>query len=208
MTSPSGTSTGFRDHPTLTLALDFDGSLVESHSKPLRWRPRAKDFILAASASGATLWLHSCRCASAVALDMEMPGDPEAFWRFGRVPEDLEYSWGLFEEMRAFLEAEGVWGLMQPWTRPGKPIADMYPDDLGERPDWLALAGELGLSLPYAQQGGDRQVVTEGIAAPVAVVSPSPVPAASPGPDPGAAGDGMDAPPDGDLRPGPAPGSA
>lgn len=188
------------------LALDFDGSLVEAHSKPLAWRPRAKDFLLACAAGGVRLWLHSCRCAVAVALDKELPGDPEGFWRYGRVPEDLEYSWGLYEEMRAFLEMEGVWGLLQPWTLPGKPIADLYPDDLGERPDWLALAGELGVALGHADEGGTGQVVPQGLTSPIAIpVLSAAVPAATAGADPAPAGYGLDAPPDGDLRPGPSP---
>lgn len=192
---------------TVTIALDFDGSLVEGHSKPLRWRPRAKDFVLAAAGAGIRLWLHSCRCAAVVALDKELPGDPEAFWRFGRVPEDLEYSWSLYEEMRAFLELEGVWGLMTPWTLPGKPIADLYPDDLGERPDWLALAGELGVALGHADEGGASQVVPPGLASPVAVpVASTAAPAAAPGADGTPAGYGLDAPPPvGDVRPGPDP---
>lgn len=138
------------DH-VLTLALDFDGSLVEAHSKPLRWRPRAKDFVLACAAAGMKLWVHSCRCAPACILDRELPGEPEAFWRFGQVPPDVEYSWALAEEMRVFLESEGVWPLVQLWTSPGKPIADIYPDDLSERPDWLALAGELGVALQVVE---------------------------------------------------------
>lgn len=154
------------DEP-IALALDFDGSLVEAHSQPLRWRPRAKDFVIAAAAAGMKLWLHSCRCQVAVALERELPGDPESFWRFGRVPEDVEYSWQLFEEMRAFLQAEGVWHLLTPWTLPGKPIAMMYPDDLGERPDWLALSGELGLALGHADEGRDRPLGSQGVAPPV-----------------------------------------
>lgn len=198
------------DH-VLTLALDFDGSLVVAHSQPLQWRPRAKDFLVAAAGAGIKLWLHSCRCQVAVALDKELPGDPEGFWRFGRVPEDVEYSWGLYEEMRAFLEAEGVWGLLQPWTQPGKPIADMYPDDLGERPDWLALSGELGLALGHAVQGGASQVVPDGLASP-AVVQPGPIAASGPSPPAGPAptstgGAGVVVAPIGPVHPGP-PGGA
>lgn len=192
----------------LTVACDFDGSLVEPHSKPLVWRGRAKDFILACAAAGIRLWLHSCRCQVAVALEMELPGDAEGFWRYGRVPEDVEYSWGLYEEMRAFLEAEGVWGLLTPWTSPGKPIADLYADDLAERPDWLALAGELGLALQHAQQGGDRPVVTQGVAPPgdgAAGLGSIPAEPAG-GPAAGAPGPGVVVAPVGDVRPSPGPG--
>lgn len=185
----------------LTLALDFDGSLVESHSKPLTWRPRAKDFVLAAAAAGIRLWIHSCRCAPAVALEKELPGDAEGFWRYGRVPEDVEYSWGLYEEMRAFLEDEGVWSLMTPWTSPGKPIADMMVDDLGESPDWIRLAGELGLSLiPTLNASGERltgdgddaqraEPVRLGLDGPGTIITaagvPAPVPAGFTDPVPG-----------------------
>lgn len=146
----------------LTLALDFDGSLVEDQVRPLRWRDRAKDFVLACSAAGIRLWLYSCRCTNAEAMERELPGDAEGFWRYGRVTDDLEYGWTLYEEMRAFLEAEGVWSLMTPWTSPGKPIADLYPDDRGERPDWLALSGELGLALGHADEGGARALGSPG----------------------------------------------
>lgn len=184
---------------TIVLAMDFDGSLVEAHSQPLRWRPRARDFILGAIAGGAKLYLHSCRCTPATILDRELPGDVDAFWRFGQVPADVEYSWGLYEEMRVFLEQEGVWDLLEPWTSPGKPIADLYPDDLGERPDWLALAGELGIALPYADQGGDRALGGPGfvVAVPAGPSPPGGISTASAPAPAAAAGPGVE------LEPGP-----
>lgn len=176
----------------LVAALDFDGSLVEAHSQPLRWRPRAKDFILGAAAAGVKLIVHSCRNTVACILDRELPGDVDAFWRFGQAPGDVEYSWALADEMRAFLEVEGVWSLVELWTAPGKPIADMYPDDLSERPDWLALAGELGIGLPHADEGraeavGGQGIIVATVPAPGAVSPATDAPASSPAP-----GDGVD----------------
>lgn len=190
--------------PVIVVALDFDGSLVEDQRRPLAWRGRAKDFILACSAAGVRMWLYSCRCTNAEAMERELPGDAEGFWRYGRVPADLEYGWTLYEEMRAFLVAEGVWELMTPWTSPGKPIATMYPDDRGERPDWLALSGELGLTLGHADEAGARALGPQGIPTPG---GPGPVSVPPPGPaGPAAAtepGDDVGVPPVGDVRPGP-----
>lgn len=131
----------------ISLALDFDGSLVEAHVHPLRWRSGAREFVIGAARSGIKLWLHSCRCT--VVGAQEMPGDAQEFWRSGRVPGDVAYSWDLHEEMRLFLEAEGVLDLVELWTAPGKPICDAYADDRAERPDWLVLAGELGVVLSH-----------------------------------------------------------
>src|SRR5215831_4146274 len=124
---------------TIWIALDFDGSLVEANVMPLRWRPRAKEFILGAYAAGVRMWLYSCRCAVACGLPTAAPWDADDFWRSGRVPADIEMAWQLYEEMRAFLEAEGVWSLMTPWTLPGKPLCDIFADDKAEPPDWSRL---------------------------------------------------------------------
>jgi hypothetical protein len=165
----------------LSVALDFDGSLVELHETPLRWRHGAKEFILGASAAGIRLWLHSCRCAP-VGL-RELPGDADDFWRAGRVPADVETTWRLREEMDAFLRVEGVLGLLQPWESPGKPIADFYPDDRSERPNWIVLAGELGVRLVHGVQPG--QPPSMGIGA--AAFGPGPATGdATPGPASGA----------------------
>lgn len=155
----------------LTVAIDFDGSMVEDHQQPLRWRPGAREFILAASASGIRLVVHSCRCTLVGYQDM--PGDAEEFYRSGRVPGQVEYSWGLREEMNAFLEAEGVRQLVQIWEAPGKPIAEIYADDRSEQPDWFVLAAELGVRLPNGLQGPPP-------------VGPAPVPPGNGGGRPGA----------------------
>lgn len=132
---------------TVSLALDLDGTLVEKDVTPLRWRPKAREFVVAAAAAGYRLWLTSCRCAPACVLVDAEPWDADDFWRSGRASSDVEKSWALFEEMRAFLVAEGVWHLMTPWTAPGKPMADAFVDDRAELPDWRRLALELGISL-------------------------------------------------------------
>lgn len=139
----------------ITVALDYDGSLVENHVSPPRWRRGARELIVAAAAAGIRLIVHSCRCT--LVGYTEAPGDSSEFWRSGRVPPDVEYSWGLREEMRGFLEAQGVSSLVEYWEGPGKPIADIYADDRAEAPDWLVLAGELGVSLGH--EAGRPQAV-------------------------------------------------
>lgn len=146
---------------TISIALDFDGSLVEANVSPPRWRPRAREFIVGAATAGARLWLYSCRCAIACGLPGAGPWDADDFWRSGRLPADIEMGWSLFEEMRTFLEAEGVWTLMTPWTLPGKPLADIYADDKAEPPDWSRLASELGVRLAHAIQGGPGATVPQ-----------------------------------------------
>jgi hypothetical protein len=168
----------------LSCALDFDGSLVELHVHPLKWRHGAKEFIVAAAAAGIRLVLFSCRCA-VVGL-RELPGDADDFWRAGRVPADVEKSWSLREEMVAFLKAEGVWGLFVPWDAPGKPLVDYFADDRFERPDWIVLAGELGVRLVHGVQPGLASPMgAPGPAAAGVVTIPGPV-TASAGPAPGA----------------------
>jgi hypothetical protein len=131
------------DRP-ITIAVDFDGTLVELEA-PLRWRPHAKEFVLGAAAAGAQIWLHSRRCAPGA----DSAGE-EDFWRTGAAPAELVHGWGLYAEMRAFLELEGVWDLLLPWTLPGKPDAQLFYDDRAEPPDWLVAAAELGVTLVHA----------------------------------------------------------
>lgn len=158
---------------SITVALDFDGSLAEANVSPLRWRPKAKEFVLGAAAAGIKLVLFSCRCAVSCNLAESSPWEADDFWRTGRVPAEIEVSWQLYEEMRAFLEAEGVWALMTPWTLPGKPFFDILGDDKAEAPNWDRLASELGVhlatafpavvvQLPNAQQGGPAEDVRRG----------------------------------------------
>lgn len=141
---------------TISLAIDFDGTLVEKDVQPLRWRPKAKEFVIGAAAAGFRQWLWSCRCASAANLVDSTPWDAEDFWRSGRVSADVAEGWRLYAEMRDFLEAEGVWALLQPWTLPGKPQCDAYIDDKGEAPDMYRLARELGVPLANAHPGGSE----------------------------------------------------
>jgi hypothetical protein len=157
---------------SISIALDFDGSLVEANVTPLRWRPHAKEFVLGAAAAGIKQWLYSCRCAVACNLVEANPWEPDEFWRTGNVSTEIETSWALYEEMRAFLEAEGIWQLVTPWTLPGKPFADIIADDKAEAPDWGRLAAELGVHLapafpggvssPHAQQGRPAENVRRG----------------------------------------------
>lgn len=138
----------------LTVAADFDGSLVEP-SRPLRWRHGARAFLVGAAAAGVKVWVHSCRCAP-VGL-REDPSDEEEFWRSGAVPGDLLATWALRREMVDFLLSEGVRGLVELWEAPGKPLADCYVDDRLSSPDWVVVAAELGVRLEHGR-GGDSQV--------------------------------------------------
>jgi hypothetical protein len=132
------------------LALDFDGSLVLSQPAPpgFGWRPGAREFLAAAHAAGAHLILHSSRCTP---MD-PAPGIEEeiALWyETGAVNARITEQWRRFDEMRAFLQAEGAWQVFaEVWQSPGKPHVDRFIDDSAETPDWRALAAELGVSLP------------------------------------------------------------
>lgn len=149
---------------TISLALDFDGSLVEDHVMPLRWRRGAREFVVAAAAAGIKLWLFSCRCQPVGVRDLS--GDAEDFWRAGRASPDAETSWRLREEMVAFLRAEGVWPLLAPWDAPGKPMADSYIDDKGDAPDWIVIAGELGVRLGHGVRPEQSPPLGPGILPP------------------------------------------
>lgn len=155
----------------LSIGLDFDGSLVEDRLFPFRWRKGAREFVVGAAAAGLKLWLHSCRCTPVGVR--ELPGDAEDFWRAGRVPDDVETSWRLREEMVAFLKAEGVWGLVSPWDAPGKPICDYYADDRAELPDWIVIAGEIGVRLAYGDRPSNPSALGEQRVAPD-LVPPTP----------------------------------
>lgn len=147
---------------TVSLAIDFDGTLVEKDVAPLVWRPKAKEFLLGATGQGYKLWLLSCRCAPACNLPDSNPWDADDFWRAGRVNPEIEKSWQLYAEMRDFLTREGVWTLVTPWTMPGKPYADFIIDDKSELPDFYRLAGELGVRLANAYPVGDPAHVQPG----------------------------------------------
>jgi hypothetical protein len=174
----------------LTVCLDYDGTLVENHVSPPAWRPDAKAFVLGAAAAGIKLVLHSCRLTS-----MPFPPEPwdaEDFWRTGRPSDDMVTNWRMEEEMRTFLEAEGVWLLLTPWTGSGKPIADVYVDDRGERPNWVVVAGELGVRLVHADQGGAAPLGGQGSVVALAAASPAAAtPAAPSSPEPAGAAPGL-----------------
>lgn len=125
---------------SLVLCLDFDGSLVE-RNEPLRWRPGAKEAIVAFAQAGHRLILHSARSTPPETFDPD--NEREAFYARGVLPEAVLDFWERFDAMRAFLVAEGVMGLLEVWDAPGKPIADAYIDDRSDAPDWPRLVGEL-----------------------------------------------------------------
>lgn len=158
---------------TATIAVDFDGTLVQNGVEPLAWRPNAKAFLVGAAAAGVQVWLHTCRATPST----DAPESEEAFWRTGEVPPMLAEDWRRFEEMRGFLEREGVYGLVMVWAAPGKPLADRYYDDRAERPDWLAAAAELGVTLGHADGRTAPQMgQPPGGPAPAAAVVAAPVP--------------------------------
>lgn len=126
----------------LVLGIDFDETLVDQG--PLRWRPYAKEAMLALKRAGHTLVLHSGRATpipGGIAPGSRLEAD--AFWRNGSVPTVVEEMWQRFVEMRAFLQAEGVWDLFEVWQRPGKPHVDRFYDDRAEVPNWGAVWAEL-----------------------------------------------------------------
>lgn len=154
-----------------TVALDFDGTIAEfvfvnvselqAPVAVLAFRPGAEAFIRAALAHGIRLVLHSCRCS----WQAREPGvfDAEDFQRTGRAPAGVEESWRLFEEMRSFLQLAGVWDLFTVWQQPGKPLADIYVDDRGAPPDFVALAAQLGVVFADADgSGGHPPMGVEG----------------------------------------------
>lgn len=132
------------------LAVDFDGTIVD---REMRLRPGAAEALLALRAMGHVLILHSCRCNTLDTIGVTAPDvAAEEFYATGRVAADVSDQWDRFEEMRAALEAAGLWGLFdEVWQRPGKPIADMYLDDRAELPDWVAVARDFGLRSGHEQ---------------------------------------------------------
>jgi hypothetical protein len=149
------------------VAVDFDGTLAEGgilqDGAPLAWRPGARELVDAAAApgSGVQMVLHTCRATTGGRA--EAPGEVAEFLRSGRVPDDVELSWRLRDEMVDFLRREGVRAVLPVWEGPGKPIADVYPDDRGAPPDLRALARGLGLALPSPHaQGPQRSTAPVG----------------------------------------------
>ena len=67
------------------------------------------------------------------------------FWQYGEVPSRTRFQWQLFEEMRTFLKAVGVWEMFDEiWTSPGKPLVDAFIEDLSLPPDWAILKRQFG----------------------------------------------------------------
>lgn len=148
-----------------TLAIDFDGTLVDGSRDEPTWRPLARAFVVAAVASGVRVIVHSCRATCPGAL-MEAPGDAEEFYRSGQVPPQVLESWAWGDGLRAFLDREGLAEMVEIWDQPGKPMATRYIDDRADRPDFASLASELGLSLA---DGSER---SSPLGAPRPVVQP------------------------------------
>ncbi len=135
------------------VAVDFDGTIADRDpaTGSLVFRPGAREFLAAAHLSGVHVVIHSCRCTW-VPLEPSFE-NPDDFYRFGIVSHGALQSWALFDEMRAFLLAAGVWSCLEIWQSPGKPFADRYVDDRGAPPDFIALAGELGVVLANDPRG-------------------------------------------------------
>jgi hypothetical protein len=124
------------------LALDFDNTIVEA-DEPLRFKLGALAAIAAFKRAGHKLILFSARCTppSGPLIDDEV----SLFYESGVVQPHVLDQWARFEEMRAFLQARGVWGVFDDvWQEPGKPHVDRFIDDLFEAPNWGSLALELG----------------------------------------------------------------
>lgn len=129
-----------------TLAIDFDGTLVEK-GEPLRWRAGARDGLISLASAGHHLILHSCRC-NPIDPTFDPALEVAAFYRSGITPESARARWEAFGEMRDFLKGEGAWPLFaEVWQQPGKPLCEMFIDDRSEPPNWVALSREFGVRL-------------------------------------------------------------
>lgn len=129
---------------SLSLAIDFDSTLVDP-GPPIRLRPGAAQGLTAFKRAGHRLILHSCRCNP-----MDPSPSPAAeishFYETGEVSLRISEQWARFEEMKAFLLAEGLWDLFdEVWQAPGKPLCDRFIDDKLEPPEWAQLAMEYGV---------------------------------------------------------------
>lgn len=129
---------------SLTLAIDYDGTIVEKTSPP-RLRMGAARALAALAIAGHRLILHSCRCNPVDPTPAEAE-EVSDFYRTGVVPPSAAGQWARFDEMRTFLKTQGMWALFhEVWQGPGKPICDMYVDDRTEVPNWPRIAAELGV---------------------------------------------------------------
>ena len=126
----------------LRLCIDFDRTLADGPT--LHLRPGAAEAIRAFKVAGHHLTLHSARSTPDGAAPV-LEDEASRFWQYGEVPARTRYQWQLFEEMREFLKAVGLWGAFDEiWTSPGKPLCDQFIDDLAIPPDWALLGKQFG----------------------------------------------------------------
>ena len=126
----------------LRLGIDFDKTLAEG--PPLRLRPGAAEAMRAFKSAGHHLTLHSARCTPDGAAPF-LEDEAGRFWQYGEVPGRTRFQWDLFDEMRAFLKSVGIWELFDDvWTSPGKPLVDVFVEDLSVLPDWAVLKRQFG----------------------------------------------------------------
>lgn len=120
----------------MLIAIDFDGTIVDdSHayddlSTPLRFKPRAKESILALKAAGNVLILYSGRANPWLLRNPEM--DPLVLAGLRKVvdnPRSRVINQARYMQMVAFVKKElpGVFSLL--WEHQGKPSADAFIDD-------------------------------------------------------------------------------
>jgi hypothetical protein len=121
----------------LRIAIDCDKTICDG--PPMRLRPGAAEAVRAFKVAGHHLTLHSARSTPDGAAPV-LEDEASRFWQYGEVPGRTRYQWQLFEEMRDFLKSAGLWKLFDDvWTSPGKPLADVFIDDLYHAPDWPIL---------------------------------------------------------------------
>ena len=121
----------------LRICVDFDRTLADGPT--LHLRPGAAEAIRVFKAAGHHLTLHSARSTPDGAAPV-LEDEASRFWQYGEVPARTRYQWQLFDEMRAFLKAVGLWELFDDvWTSPGKPLCDVMIDDIALPPDWVTL---------------------------------------------------------------------
>lgn len=127
----------------LRIAVDFDKTLADGPN-PLRLRAGAAEALRAFKSAGHHLTLHSARSTPDGAAPV-LEDEASRFWQYGDVPERTRFQWTLFDQMRLFLKAQGLWELFDDvWTSPGKPLVDAMIDDLVQPPDWPLLLRKYG----------------------------------------------------------------
>ena len=130
----------------MRLGFDFDLTLVEG--TPMRLRAGAADTLRALKVAGHHLTLHSARSTPDGAAPV-LEDEATRFWQQGEVPARTRYQWKLFDEMRAFLKASGLWRLFDDvWTSPGKPLCDRFFDDRVEPADFARIRRQYAAEVP------------------------------------------------------------